>query len=147
LAHLRAIETGREIFYSQQNMEQTDFPDGYFDLIHTTFIQHELPVSALKKVTAEAFRILAPGGFYVNLDFHNAPGGMFGKLIHFGHARRNNEVFMRGFHETDYLQMLREAGFISVEMLPFDDGTGISEDISKPPANWRFPWQLFVAKK
>lgn len=146
LAHLRAKESGREIFYSQQNMEQTDYPDNYFDLVHTTFIQHEFPPKALQKITVEAFRILKPGGLYVNLDFHDAPGGMFGKLCYFGHSRRNNEVFMRVFHETDYLELLKKTGFSESEMRPFDDGTGFVER-DETPQNWRFPWQLFVSRK
>lgn len=146
LAHLRASEAGHEIYYSQQNMEQTDYPDDYFDLIHTTFIQHEFPLKALREITAEAFRILKPDGLYVNLDFHDAPGGMFGKLCYFGHSRRNNEVFMRVFHESDYIGLLKEIGFSECEMRPFDDGTGfIAKD--ETPENWRFPWQLFVSKK
>jgi ubiquinone/menaquinone biosynthesis C-methylase UbiE len=146
LAHLRAKEAGREIYYSQQNMEQTDYPDGYFDLIHTTFIQHEFPLKALEKITREAFRILKPGGYYVNLDFHSAPGGAFGKLCYFGHSKRNNEVFMRAFHDSDYLGLLKEIGFKSAEMRPFDDGTGFVR-ADETPQNWRFPWQLFVAQK
>lgn len=146
LAHLRAKESGREIFYSQQNMEQTNYPDNYFDLVHTTFIQHEFPLKALEKITREAFRILKPGGYYLNLDFHSAPGGAFGKLMYFGHSKRNNEVFMRAFHDSDYLGLLRDIGFSSAEMQSFDDGTGPVAQ-SEVPKNWRFPWQLFVARK
>ncbi len=82
-----------------------------------------------------------------NLDFHSAPGGMFGKLLHYGHGRRNNEVFMRSFDQTDYLAMQRELGFDPVEMRPFDDGTGLITDSATVPSHWRFPWQLFVAQK
>lgn len=146
LAHLRATEAGLEIYYSQQNMEATDYPDNYFDLIHTTFIQHEFPLKALEKITREAFRILKPGGLYVNLDFHSAPGGAFGKLCYFGHSKRNNEVFMRAFHDFDYLGLLKNIGFSSAEMLPFDDGTGFVAQ-GEVPKNWRFPWQLFVSRK
>ena len=147
LAHMRAQESGREIFYSQQNIEQTDFPDDYFDLIHTTFMLHEMPKSAIRRMTAEALRILKPGGYFVNLDFHSAPGGAFGKLIHYGHAKRNNEVFMRSFDQLDYLTIQRELGFGLTEMRPFDDGTGLITDPTTVPTNWRFPWQLFVAQK
>jgi len=147
LAHLRAQEAGLHIFYSQQNIEQTDFADDYFDLIHTTFMLHELPGTALRRMTAEAFRILKKGGYFVNLDFHTPPGDAFGKLMHYGHARRNNEVFMRSFAETDYLTMQREIGFDPAEMRPFDDGTGLITDPKTVPVNWRFPWQLFVARK
>jgi SAM-dependent methyltransferase len=147
VAHLRAKEKGYEVFFSQQNFEHTDFPDNYFDLIHTVFIQHELPKKALRNAAAEAFRILQPGGYFVNLDFHDAPGGAFGKLLHYGHAKRNNEVFMRSFDQIDYTAMLREVGFDPVEMRPFDDGTGLISDPNTVPQNWRFPWQLFVAQK
>ncbi len=146
VAHLRAVESGREIFYSQQNMEKTDYPDEYFDLVHTTFIQHEFPLHALEKITREAYRILKPGGLYVNLDFHSAPGGMFGKFCYFGHAKRNNEVFMRVFHEFDYIGLLKEIGFSEAKMLPFDDGTGYVSQ-QEVPKNWRFPWQLFISRK
>jgi len=147
LAHLRAQQSGLEIFYSQQNIEQTDFPADHFDLIHTTFMLHELPLTALRRMTAEAFRILKKGGYFVNLDFHSPPGDTFGKLMHYGHAKRNNEVFMRSFAETDYLAMQREIGFDPAEMRPFDDGTGLITDPKTVPVNWRFPWQLFVARK
>lgn len=146
VAHLRAVESGREIFYSQQNMEKTDYPDEYFDLVHTTFIQHEFPLHALEKITSEAYRILKPGGLYVNLDFHSAPGGMFGKFCYFGHSKRNNEVFMRVFHEFDYIKLLKEIGFSEASMLPFDDGTGYVSE-GEVPKNWRFPWQLFISRK
>ena len=147
LAHLRAQEAGREIFYSQQNIEHTDFPANYFDLVHTTFMLHELPPRAIRNMTAEAWRVLKPGGLFVNLDFHSAPGGMFGKLLHYGHSRRNNEVFMRSFDQLDYLAMQREIGFDPAEMRPFDDGTGLITDPTAVPMAWRFPWQLFVATK
>ena len=146
LAHLRAGENGHEIYYSQENMEATRYPDNHFDLVHTTFIQHEFPAKALAAISREAFRILRPGGLYVNLDFHSAPGGMFGKMCYFGHARRNNEVFMRQFHESDYLGLLKEVGFSEAEMQPFDDGTG-HVALHETPPQWRFPWQLFLSRK
>ncbi len=146
LAYLRSREMGLSIHYSQQDIERTDFPDGHFDLIHGTFLLHELPPPALRRAIEEAYRLLAPGGKLVFLDFHTPPGGLWGKFLHFGHARRNNEVFMRAFCETDVLALQREIGFSSAEMRPFDDGTGLVSDASVPAA-WRFPWQLFIARK
>ncbi len=148
LAYLRTNkEKGLHIKYSQQNIEYLDYPDNSFDLVHGTFMPHEFPATALKRAVAEVYRILKPGGYFVNLDFHNPPGGAFGEFIYYGHARRNNEVFMRVFNETDYLKLERELGFSQAEMLPFDDGTGLITDQTAVPAAWRFPWQLFVAKK
>ncbi len=147
---VRAVERSRaarvEVRWSQQNAEALDFPDGYFDLVHSTFLLHELPRAALRRITEEVLRVLAPGGRFVSLDFHSPPGGVFGDFIHYGHARRNEEPFMRSFAETDYLAMQREVGFATAQMLPFDDGSGLHVRERAPEA-WRFPAQLFVAQK
>jgi ubiquinone/menaquinone biosynthesis C-methylase UbiE len=146
LAYMRAAEKGIDVHWSQQGMEHTNFPDEHFDLVHSTFLPHELPRQAMGDIVKEAYRILKPGGWFVNLDFHSPPGGVWGQFIHFGHARRNNEVFMRTFCETDFIGLQKECGFSSAEMRPFDDGTGLVEPDQVPP-KWRFPWQLFVAQK
>jgi SAM-dependent methyltransferase len=142
----RARGRGVDVYWSQQRAEALDFPDGHFDLVHSTFLLHELPRAALLEITREVLRVLAPGGRFVSLDFHTPPGGVFGDFIHFGHARRNDEVFMRSFAETDYLGLQRELGFATAEMLPFDDGSGVYRG-EQSPAAWRFPSQLFVARK
>ena len=92
----------------------------------------------------EAVRPL-PGGARMPIT-RMGPGGVFGDFIHYGHARRNNEVFMRSFCETDFLAMQRELGFSRAEMRPFDDGSGEWTREQVPPS-WRFPAQLFVAVK
>jgi SAM-dependent methyltransferase len=145
-AYMRSTAAGIGVRWSQQRAERTDFADGTFDLVHSTFLLHELPLAALRDVTREVFRILAPGGRWVSLDFHSPPGGVFGDFIYFGHGRRNDEVFMRSFCETDYAGLQRAIGFREAEMRPFDDGSGLygRDDV---PAAWRFPSQLFVATK
>lgn len=145
-ACLRSSEAGVHVEWSQQLAERTDFPDGHFDLVHSTFLLHEVPRPTLREIAREAFRLLAPGGTFAHLDFHSPPGGVFGDFVHYGHARRNNEVFMRSFCETDFLAMQREIGFRSAGMRPFDDGSGTWTRAQVPPA-WRFPAQLFVAVK
>ncbi|MEE4185740.1 MAG: methyltransferase domain-containing protein, partial [Gammaproteobacteria bacterium] len=146
LAAARAAGQGLRVHWSQQAMEQTNFPDACFDLVHSTFLLHELPRSALRQAVAEAYRILAPGGWFVNLDFHSPPGGIWGQFIHYGHARRNNEAFMRAFCTTDFAGLLAASGFGAIEMRPFDDGTGLLA-ADAIPSRWRFPWQLFLARK
>lgn len=145
-AAMRSHEAGVAIHWSQQRAEHTDFPEGHFDLVHSTFLLHEVPKPALREIVREALRLLAPGGQFVHLDFHSPPGGTFGDFIHYGHARRNDEVFMRSFCETDFLAMQRELGFAEARMQPFDDGSGTWTRAQVPPA-WRFPAQLFVAVK
>lgn len=145
-AFVRSKAMGIDAFWSQQKAEALDFPDGHFDLVHSTFLLHELPRGALREITSEVLRVLAPGGRFVSLDFHSPPGGVFGDFIHYGHARRNNEVYMRSFAESDYLSMQRDVGFADAQMLPFDDGSGIHVR-HRASQTWRFPSQLFVATK
>jgi len=146
LAHLTAGELGVDAWWAQRPCEQTGYPDGHFDLVHSTFLLHELPRSSIAALVDEAWRLLRPGGVSVHLDFHSPPGGSWGQFIHYGHARRNNEVFMRSFCETDFNGLQRAAGFIDVEMQPFDDGTGLPAP-GCAPDRWRFPFQLFIARK
>ncbi|MCS6946071.1 MAG: class I SAM-dependent methyltransferase, partial [Steroidobacteraceae bacterium] len=145
-AYERSRAAGIRVYWSQQRAEALDYPEGYFDLVHSTFLLHELPLDALHDITQEVLRVLAPGGLFVNLDFHTPPGGVFGDFIHYGHARRNEEVYMRAFAETDYLALQRALGFARAEMQPFDDGSGVYSRAQAPNA-WRFPSQLFVAVK
>ncbi len=145
-AFVRAREAGRTVRWAQQRAECTGFPDAHFDLVHSTFLLHELPRPALREIVHEALRILEPGGWFVSLDFHSPPGGAWGDFIHYGHARRNEEVFMRSFCETDFVAMQLEAGFSEARMEPFDDGSGVFDRGTAPPA-WRFPAQLFIARK
>ena len=146
LAYVNAREKGVAATWSQQSVEGTVYPDESFDLIHSTFLLHELPVKAVTALVVEAVRLLRPGGAFAHVDFHSPPGGTWGQFIHYGHARRNNEVFMRAFCEADFLAMERDAGLIDVAMQCFDDGTGSFGGADVPTA-WRFPFQLLTARK
>ena len=53
---------GIPLHLSQQNAELTDFPDGFFDLIASSFFFHEVPVASTKTILKEHYRLLAPGG-------------------------------------------------------------------------------------
>lgn len=146
LAHLNARELGVRAWWAQRRCEATGYPDAHFDLLHSTFLLHELPRRSVEALVREAWRLLRPGGHFVHLDFHSPPGGSWGAFIHYGHARRNNELFMRSFCETDFAGLQRAAGFEDIDMQLFDDGTGLPgpDGISE---SWRFPFQLFIARK
>ncbi len=59
---------GIPLHLSQQNAERTDFPDGYFDLIVSSFFFHEMPVASTKLILKENRRLLAPGGRIVHME-------------------------------------------------------------------------------
>jgi ubiquinone/menaquinone biosynthesis C-methylase UbiE len=148
LGHRRAEEQRLRVHFSQQNAEQTDLPAGEFDLVTSTMLLHEVPPPALERILAEAQRLLRPGGWLVSLDFYNPPGGAFGEFLHFGHAQRNNEPFMRPLAERDLAATLRAAGFDEVRIEPMEEKPGaIGHDPRGFPPEWRFPWTAIAGRK
>jgi ubiquinone/menaquinone biosynthesis C-methylase UbiE len=148
LAHRRAEEQQLRVHYSQQNAEETDFPAGHFDLVTSTMLLHEVPPPAIDRILAEAQRVLEPGGWFVSLDFYDPPGGAFGQFLHFGHARRNNEPFMRPFAEHDLAAAFSAAGFDAVRIEPMEEKPGaLGEDPRGLPPEWRFPWTAIAGRK
>ncbi|MDX2144950.1 MAG: class I SAM-dependent methyltransferase [Rhodospirillaceae bacterium] len=65
---------GKKIHFSQQNAEATNFPDGFFDLIVSSFFFHEMPVASTKKILRENHRLLAKGGRLAHMEL--PPNGM-----------------------------------------------------------------------
>ena len=66
--HAQYEAQGKPLFLSQQDAEHTDFPDGYFDLIVSSFFFHEIPVSSTKQILKENYRLLAPGGRLAHME-------------------------------------------------------------------------------
>ncbi len=146
LGHLRAEARGVPLTFSQQNAEETDFPAESFDVVTSTMVIHELPPDRIEKMFREAYRLLKPGGWFVNLDFYDPPGGTFGRLLHYGHSIRNNEPFMRPWCELDADALQRRIGFRHAEHRPFEEKDGALAEIERP-TEWRFPWTIFLAQK
>ncbi|HJM22772.1 MAG TPA: class I SAM-dependent methyltransferase, partial [Acidimicrobiales bacterium] len=72
--HARAEALGESVHFSQQNCEETDFPDEKFDLIVSHIVLHELPPEALRRTFAECHRLLKSGGLMVHADFPGYEG-------------------------------------------------------------------------
>ncbi len=134
--------------FSQQNAERTDFEGGSFDLVTSTMLLHEVPPPALRSIVQEAQRLLQPGGWFVSLDFYAPPGGPFGEFLHYGHAVRNNEPFMRPLCDTDVAALFREHGFDAIEIQAMEEKAGaLGDDAHGFPPEWRFPWTAISGRK
>jgi ubiquinone/menaquinone biosynthesis C-methylase UbiE len=111
-AHGRAESLGVPIHFSQQNAACTNFPDGYFDLVLSIIVHHEMPLDVGRGMLRECYRLLAPGGITVhdgtaNSDRPDAPDP-FQEFLGSWFARHNNEPYGVGF---DIERDLVAAGF------------------------------------
>lgn len=143
LAAADAARSGvSSVRYRQADARATGLPEASVDLVTSTMLLHELPEQAVHQTLAETYRLLAPGGISVHLDFRAEDP--FWQFILFGHGVRNNEPFLEPFMRMDLLQAYRRAGFEEVRVEPFAEREGATD-----PANrfWRFPWAAIVARK
>jgi ubiquinone/menaquinone biosynthesis C-methylase UbiE len=110
--HAMAAFKGVPIHFSQQNAEAMDFPDGHFDLIVSSFFLHEISVPATKRVLAECFRLLAPGGIVAHMEL--PPHKSCDPLVNFTFdwdSRYNNEPHYAHYRSQDPTALLVAAGF------------------------------------
>ena len=129
--------------FRQIDASRTDYPDASFDLVTSTMLLHEMPPAVVEKTLAESARLLKPGGRMVHLDFLPA-ADEFSRLIHFGHARRNNEPFMEPLASMDLAALLERLGLRNIEIRPFEEADGA---LAPGYKYWRFPWALISAER
>ena len=129
--------------FRQVDATRTDYADASFDLVTSTMLLHELPPREVEKVLTESARLLKPGGRMVHLDFLPADDD-FARLIHFGHARRNNEPYMEPLAKMDLPGVLTRLGLRNIEITPFEEAEGT---LAPGYSFWRFPWTLISAQR
>lgn len=110
--HARAESMGKKIHFSQQNAEATKYPDGYFDLIVSHILLHEVPPDALRNIMRECHRLLSAGGLMVHADFpgYEQLDSITQFLIDWD-TWNNNEPFWGPMRDLDVLQAARDSGF------------------------------------
>lgn len=111
-AHAKAESAGKCVHYSQQNAERTDFPDGHFDLIVSSFFLHELSVASTRKIFKEIYRLLSPGGLMAHMEL--PPAKACDPYYNFyldWDAFYNNEPHYAAFRAQDTHGLCVDAGF------------------------------------
>ncbi len=119
-SHMRACDLGIGANFAQRLAEDTQFPDGYFDIVTSYIIHHELPAAITRAVLVEAERLTRPGGVYYPVDFNS--GGtkstarsMYGR---WWDHRWNNEVWSFEYHSLDFTQEIANRAFTIVKDTP-----------------------------
>ncbi len=94
-----------------ENAEHLPFVDGYFDIVTSVYLFHELPRNARRNVVREMFRVLEPGGLLVIEDSAQISDSPELAPMLAGFAKEFHEPFYRDYTEDDLATMLAEEGF------------------------------------
>ena len=139
-AHARAEALGHAVHFHQMNAAQTKFPDGYFDLIISHNLLHEISSETREAVAKETRRLLAPGGIAIHQDvdlLFDDSKKLWEKAERAWDYYHNHEVFWLDYATSDMLRDLRNAEFQDSQIkslkLPKTSGPGY--------------WQVFAAEK
>jgi len=113
-----AREALDDVAFTAENAESMPFADATFDVVTSTYLFHELPKNARRRVIAEMVRVCKPGGLIVIEDsaqlVEAGPIGFF--LERF--PQDFHEPFYRDYMKDDLALPLAEAGLVDVEMQP-----------------------------
>ncbi len=111
-AHARARSLGKEVHFSQQNAEKTDFADGHFDLIVSHILVHETSHRAIRNIMRECHRLLGESGVVIHAEtppYRDLPA--YDAFMLDWDTRNNNEPFWGAAHEIEANQIAEETGF------------------------------------
>ena len=95
-AHMRASRMGVDVNFRHALAEDTGFPDGYFDMVTSRIILHEVPNVKNTEIMQEVSRVLRSGGTYYPVDFFTAnapPRSAYGRFRRWWDHRWNGEVW------------------------------------------------------
>ena len=112
--HMRANNLNVGANFAQRLAQDTQFPDGYFDIVTSYIAHHEMPAATTLKVIEEARRLTRRGGVYYPVDFITwgqrtaTPQGMFAM---WQDHRWNNELWRMEFAYLDFNQEIASRGF------------------------------------
>lgn len=108
----------------QANAEALPFDDGAFDLVSAYSFFHELPETALRRVLAQAYRVLEPGGWMLLGDV--TPFLAQDRLQQWladRAAAQGGEPHWRESASLDWARLFADAGFTQVSAGGLDGGS------------------------
>lgn len=111
-AHARAESLGAAVHFHQRDVADTRFPDGWFDLIVSHNLMHEISDATRRAMLRESWRLLAPGGVCVHQDVPLRFAGLseFQKFELSWDTLNNNEPYWEVYANADLAADLEAAG-------------------------------------
>ena len=113
----RARSLNQEVYFSQQNAESTEFAERSFDLVVSHILLHEIPGVSRKRVFAESYRLLKPGGIMVHLEskLFLDPSTLVARYFRDTEVWANSEPYLASSKFEDFPSYALEAGFAPEE--------------------------------
>lgn len=138
-AHARAESLGARVHFHQRDAADTKFPDGYFDLIVSHNMMHEIPDSTRRGMLKETWRMLAPGGVGVHQDVPLQFKGLseFQKFEFSWDTLNNNEPYWEVYAGADLAADAKGAGIPDAQVYVGN----------LPQATQSLPWFVTVITK
>ncbi len=94
------------------------FRDGWFDVVTSVHLFHELPKDVRRRVMAEMLRVLRPGGLLVIEDSAQlSDSGRIARVLA-TFADEFHEPYYKGYIRDDLAEALEEVGFDVEESAP-----------------------------
>jgi len=111
--HLRAESLSIALHLHQMDAAATTFPDGYFDLIVSNIVLHEVPAAHLQALMRECRRLLAPGGLVLHQDMPaQRPGtSAVRRFLSMWQRDHNDEPHWDSIAQLRFPDLLSAAGF------------------------------------
>ena len=112
-AHMRAADLDVDVNFRQGLAEATGFPAGYFDMVVSFIIHHEVPNTKNTEIIKEVARVLRSGGIYYPVDAYTAnlpPKDAYGLFNRWWDHRWNNEVWFLQHMDYDLVGDLERFG-------------------------------------
>jgi ubiquinone/menaquinone biosynthesis C-methylase UbiE len=100
-----------ELSLVAENAEKLPFRDAYFDVVTSTYLFHELPRPARRRVMAELFRVLRPGGLLVLQDSAQLREASDLEFFLERFPAQMHEPFYRDYLRDDLEALAAQAGF------------------------------------
>jgi ubiquinone/menaquinone biosynthesis C-methylase UbiE len=144
-ASARAKALDKKVYFFQQNAEKTEFENNSFDLIVSHILLHEIPSKARKRVFAESYRLLKPGGMMVHLEsqLFLSPPNLLARYFRDTEIWVNSEPYLAASKLADLENYVKLAGFDDREFkIHFVPGY-----FAQQKGNNRAGWISFCAKK